>query len=89
MPEHCVSSALTVSVKESSGTLKDKTILALRLTFVAFSEGSRAISSGFLSKALSGFITGTRAVSPQPGNNPVNRNKWGILILKSNKWDMG
>lgn len=75
VPEHSVSSVLTLSVKESKGSLKDNIIFALRLTLVALSAGSTETSSGTLSEAVSDFSTGTTTVPPHPNKKKVSLNK--------------
>jgi hypothetical protein len=62
-----------MSVNVSSGSLKVKMILALRLTVLALSAGSSETSSGILSEVVFGFLTGTITVPPQPDKNPDNR----------------
>gem|GEM_PF-2545216 len=75
VPEHSVSSVLTLSVKESKGSLKDNIIFALRLTLLALSPGLTETSSGTLSEAVSGFSTGTTTAPPHPNKKKVNLNK--------------
>jgi hypothetical protein len=55
VPEHCVSSVLTVSVRGSIGTLNFKTIFSFRLTVIALSLGSIETSFGVISEVFFGF----------------------------------
>jgi len=78
VPEHSVSSELTLSVKESKGSLKDNIIFALRLTLLALSAGSTETSSGTLREAVSDFSTLTTTAPPHP-----NKKKAEVNIAKN------
>ena len=89
VPEHCLSSVLTVSVRGSIGTLNFKTIFSFRLTVIALSLGSIETSFGVISEAFFGFSTTTFAVPPHPPNNTfirklTNTTEQVILVVKFN-----
>ena len=89
VPEHCLSSVLTVSVRGSIGTLNFKTIFSFLLTLIALSLGSIETSFGVISEVFFGFSTTTFAVPPHPPNNtfirePTNTTEQVIFVVKFN-----
>lgn len=89
VPEHCVSSVLTVTVRGSIGTLNFKIIFSFRLTVIALFIGVIEISFGVISEVLFGFVTTTFAVPPHPPNNTfirelTNTTEQVILVVKFN-----
>ena len=71
VPEHSVSSVLTLNVLGSKGSLKEKIISALRFTLLVLFEGSTETSSGNFREFVSGVSSPTTAASRHPNKKIV------------------